>query len=32
MFHCWQVFAREIPEGQEAISHIGDYALDMMLR
>jgi monoterpene epsilon-lactone hydrolase len=32
MFHCWQMFARQVPEGQEAISHIGDYALDIQLR
>ena len=29
MFHGWQVFARDIPEGREAISHIGAYALDV---
>jgi acetyl esterase/lipase len=23
MFHCWQVFANQVPEGKEAIDHIG---------
>jgi epsilon-lactone hydrolase len=32
MFHCWQVFARQVPEGQRAISHIGAYVQDMLLR
>jgi epsilon-lactone hydrolase len=25
MFHCWQVFADQIPEGREAIDHIGTF-------
>jgi acetyl esterase/lipase len=32
MFHCWQVFAQEIPEGQRAIDNIGAYAQDVLLR
>jgi monoterpene epsilon-lactone hydrolase len=32
MFHCWQVFAQEIPEGQRAIEHIGAYAQDTLNR
>jgi monoterpene epsilon-lactone hydrolase len=32
MFHCWQVFARQVPEGQQAISHIGSYVQDMLNR
>ena len=32
MFHCWQVFARQIPEGQRAISHIGAYVQDVLIR
>jgi monoterpene epsilon-lactone hydrolase len=32
MFHCWQVFARQVPEGQRAISHIGAYVQDMLIR
>lgn len=32
MFHCWQVFAQEIPEGQRAIDHIGAYARDTLNR
>ena len=32
MFHCWQVFAQEVPEGQRAIGNIGAYAQDMLLR
>ncbi|MGA2122117.1 MAG: alpha/beta hydrolase [Methanoregula sp.] len=25
MFHCWQVFAGQLPEGQEAIDHAGAF-------
>jgi monoterpene epsilon-lactone hydrolase len=32
MFHCWQVFARHVPEGQRATSHIGAYVQDMLIR
>ena len=32
MFHCWQVFARQIPEGERAISHIGAYIQDVLIR
>jgi acetyl esterase/lipase len=32
MFHCWQVFARQVPEGQRAISHIGSYIQDILNR
>ncbi len=32
MFHCWQVFAQQVPEGQQAISHIGAYARDVLHR
>jgi monoterpene epsilon-lactone hydrolase len=32
MFHCWQIFADEIPEGQEAIDHIGAFAQDVLAR
>ena len=32
MFHSWQVFARQIPEGQRAISHIGAYVQDALVR
>ncbi len=32
MFHCWQIFADEIPEGQEAIEHIGVFAQSMLAR
>ena len=32
MFHCWQVFARQVPEGQRAISHIGAYVQDTLAR
>jgi len=32
MFHCWQVFAQQLPEGQQAIIHIGEYSRDMLLR
>ncbi len=32
MFHCWQVFAQQVPEGQQAISHIGAYVRDVLHR
>jgi monoterpene epsilon-lactone hydrolase len=32
MYHCWQVFARQVPEGQRAISRIGAYVQDMLTR
>jgi monoterpene epsilon-lactone hydrolase len=32
MFHCWQVFAQEVPEGQRAIGNIGAYAEDTLNR
>jgi hypothetical protein len=32
MFHCWQVFADQIPEGPEAIHHIGLFVQDAMTR
>jgi len=32
MFHCWQVFAQEVSEGQRAIEHIGAYAQDLLSR
>jgi acetyl esterase/lipase len=32
MFHNWQMFARDVPEGLEAISHIGAYTLDVLKR
>jgi acetyl esterase/lipase len=25
MLHCWQLFASKIPEGQEALDHIGAF-------
>jgi acetyl esterase/lipase len=28
MFHCWQVFAGEFPEGEEALKQIGDFTTD----
>jgi epsilon-lactone hydrolase len=32
MFHCWQIFSDEIPEGQEATDHIGAFAEDVLSR
>jgi epsilon-lactone hydrolase len=32
MFHCWQLFADDIPEAQEAIGHIGAFAQEMLAR
>lgn len=32
MFHCWPLFADEIPEGQEAVDHIGAFAQDILGR
>ena len=32
MFYCWQVFADHVPEGQEAIDHIGTFVQDILSR
>jgi acetyl esterase/lipase len=32
MFHAWQVFAGQVPEGQEAIDHVGAFAQEMLAR
>jgi acetyl esterase/lipase len=32
MFHCWQVFARDVPEGKRAIEHIGSFVQDALNR
>lgn len=32
MFHCWQVFANQVPEGQEAIDHVGKFVQDVLSR
>jgi acetyl esterase/lipase len=32
MFHCWQVFARDVPEGKRAIDHIGAFVQDVLMR
>jgi monoterpene epsilon-lactone hydrolase len=32
MFHCWQVFARDVPEGRQAIDHIGAFVRDTLSR
>jgi hypothetical protein len=32
MFHYWQLFAEQVPEGQEAIEHIGLFVQDIMSR
>jgi monoterpene epsilon-lactone hydrolase len=32
MFHCWQIFAEKIPEGQEAIEHAGAFLQDVLDR
>jgi len=32
MFHCWQIFADEVPEGEEAIDHAGKFAESVLLR
>jgi acetyl esterase/lipase len=32
MFHGWQLFADEIPEGQEAIGHLGAFAESILAR
>jgi acetyl esterase/lipase len=32
MFHSWQIFAGQIPEGKEAIDHIGAFARDVLAR
>jgi len=32
MFHCWQVFSRDIPEARRAIEHIGSFVQDALNR
>jgi epsilon-lactone hydrolase len=32
MFHCWQMFEEHIPEGQEAVEHIGAYVQEVFTR
>ena len=32
MFHCWQVFARDVPEAGRAIEHIGSFVQDALNR
>jgi epsilon-lactone hydrolase len=32
MFHCWQVFAERVPEGEEAIEHAGTFIEDVLAR
>jgi acetyl esterase/lipase len=32
MYHCWQVFAGQLPEGQEAIDHIGAFVRQIQAR
>jgi acetyl esterase/lipase len=32
MFHCWQVFAEKVPEGEEAIEHAGAFVNNVLSR
>lgn len=32
MFHCWQVFAGQLPEGQEAVDHAGAFIRNVQAR
>jgi hypothetical protein len=32
MFHCWQLFAEKVPEGQEAIDQAGAFIEDVLSR
>jgi acetyl esterase/lipase len=32
MFHCWQLFSQQVPEGQEAIDHAGAFIEDALTR
>ncbi|MHB8164570.1 MAG: alpha/beta hydrolase [Methanoregula sp.] len=32
MFHCWQVFSRDVPEAKRAIEHIGSFVQDTLTR
>jgi monoterpene epsilon-lactone hydrolase len=32
MFHCWQAFAWQVPEGEQAINHAGAFIRDAMVR
>jgi monoterpene epsilon-lactone hydrolase len=32
MFHCWQAFASQVPEGEQAITLAGEFIRDAMIR
>jgi acetyl esterase/lipase len=32
MYHCWQLFAGQLPEGQEAVDHAGSFILNVQGR
>lgn len=32
MFHCWQLFASQLPEGREAVEHAGQFVRNMQGR
>ena len=32
MFHCWQVFSRDVPEAKRALEHIGSFVQDALNR
>src|SRR4030042_2882888 len=32
MFHCWQTFAWQVPEGEQAITHAGEFIRDALVR
>jgi len=32
MFHCWQMFGEQVPEGQEAVEHIGAFVDEVINR
>jgi acetyl esterase/lipase len=32
MFHCWQVFGEQVPEGLEAVEHIGAFVNEVFTR
>ena len=32
MFHCWQVFSRDVPEARRALEHIGSFVQDALNR
>ncbi len=32
MFHCWHIFSEQVPEGHEAVEHVGAYVQEVFSR